>query len=97
MPADGIAAAAQKEGLRHVLLAARGLTQCPSIQHTTLVRLSEGPRSGVHTGRRGNAPGARGPKKGAAGAGRVDCVQIVADDLSGSAASCCARYTIVEY
>jgi len=25
MPADGIAAAAQKEGLRHVLLAARGL------------------------------------------------------------------------
>jgi hypothetical protein len=41
---------------------------------------------------------ARGPKKGgAAGAGRRDRVQTVADDLSGSAASCCARYTIVEY
>ena len=62
MPADSIAAAAQKGGLRHVLPAARGQTQCPSIQHTTLVRLSEGPRSGAHTGRRGKTlPG--GPQE----------------------------------
>ena len=65
MPADGIVAAAQKGGLRHVLLAARGQTQCPSIQHTTLVRLSEGPRSGAHTGRRGKkALSGAGPQEG---------------------------------
>ena len=44
-----------------------------------------------------SALGRGAPRRGAAGAGRGDRVQTVADDLSGSAASCCARYTIVEY
>ena len=98
MPADGIVAAAQKGGLRHVLLAARGHSM--SVHTTYNVSQVVGRaalRCAYGAPWKKSALGRGAPRRGAAGAGRGDRVQTVADDLSGSAASCCARYTIVEY